>query len=76
MKFALLFLSALVVLSHQQFQHPRGLVWLSPYIQSQQPILHQHQQALYQHGSNEDVDGRALRRRYRPQSIPVSYLQV
>ncbi|XP_032782688.2 uncharacterized protein LOC116920703 [Daphnia magna] len=75
MKFALLFLSALVVLSHQQFQHPRGLVWLSPYIQSQQPILHQHQQALYQHGSNEDVDGRALRRRYRPQSIPVSYLQ-
>ncbi|KAI9559317.1 hypothetical protein GHT06_016106 [Daphnia sinensis] len=74
MKFALLFLSAIVVLSHQQFQHPRGLVWLSPYVQSQQPILHQYHQAVY-YGLNEDVDGRALRRRYRPQSIPLSYVQ-
>ncbi|XP_046646179.1 uncharacterized protein LOC124336419 isoform X1 [Daphnia pulicaria] len=33
MKFALMFLSAMVVLSHQQFQRPRGLIWASPYVQ-------------------------------------------
>ncbi|XP_057368796.1 uncharacterized protein LOC130689879 [Daphnia carinata] len=75
MKLVLLFLSAFVAFSHQQFQHPRGLVWISPYTQSQQPILHEYQQALY-YRPNEDVDGRAaLRRRYRPQSFPISYLQ-
>ena len=67
MKLALIFLAAFVVLSHQQFQLPRGMIWASPYVQ-------QYKQSFY-YGPDEDVDIRPLRRQYRP-SIPVAYIPV
>jgi hypothetical protein len=39
MKFALSFLCAMVVISHQQFQQPREVNWLAPYYLTRQPVL-------------------------------------
>jgi hypothetical protein len=55
MKLALIFLSALVVISHQQFyqQRPaRGMLWWLPY--SPQRLLNSYQQPLYNDHLQQD----------------------
>ncbi len=71
MKLALVFLSAFVVISHQQFHQPlRGMRWM-PY--SQQRVLQNYYQPHYY--DNFDEDESPYYRQFRP-SRPVAYLQV
>lgn len=70
MKLALIFLSAFVVISHQQFQPLRGMRWM-PY--SQQRVLQNYYQPAYY--DNVDEDESPYYRQFRP-SRPISYVQV
>ncbi|KZS14666.1 Uncharacterized protein APZ42_020011 [Daphnia magna] len=47
MKFTLVFLCACVVITHQQFQRPRAMLWLSPYYSSPQSAVNNYQAYRY-----------------------------
>ena len=53
MKLALIFLAAVVVVSHQQFQRSRGMVWLSHF--SPRPAVNNYRQPIYYDGIKEDI---------------------
>ncbi|XP_045027841.1 uncharacterized protein LOC116935078 [Daphnia magna] len=50
MKFVLLFVTSVLSVSTHQYLHttPAGLVWLSPYMSKQKPVLHKYQQVFYE----------------------------
>ena len=91
MKFAILFLSAFLVISDQQFQPQRGQAWWSPY--RQQPFYNKYQPETFLHqqlqipinnyqpdyyGQHVQDEDPFYRRRYTPLIIPIDvpYRQV
>ncbi|XP_057368449.1 uncharacterized protein LOC130689526 [Daphnia carinata] len=73
MKFVLLFVMYVLSVSTHQYLHhtPAGLVWLSPYMSKQEPVLHNYQQMFY-----KPVDSDIPYFRYsNPLHPPVIYQQ-
>jgi hypothetical protein len=70
MKFSLAFLCALVVISHQQLQKPRGLVWFSPYysLTNPSPVINNYPAQYY--GSHPDDESLFFR------NLRIAYPQV
>lgn len=73
MKFALIFLTALVAISHQQFQRPRGVLWLSPY--PNQLAVNNYQEYQPQPIYYNYVEDSPSFRYYKPVT-PVMYSEV
>lgn len=72
MKFAMILLSAMVVVTHQQYfyQQQRAMPWWSPY--SAQRVVKNYLPAYY----DNDIDNNSpFYRHYKP-SRPVAYYQV